>query len=140
MYYAGLRFTNLGLQLRALADNPAQLSLHGYNTRRLRLLGFAIAGLLASVSAMLVAYDIGFDAHGGLTTLLLAIVALIVGGRGTWLGPALGGIAIGIVRAEVVWFLSAKWQDALTFALLAMFLFIRPQGLLGRKARLEAQA
>jgi len=140
MFYCWLRFTNLGLRLRALAENPIQLALHGYNTRRLRLLAFGIAGLLASVSALLVAYDIGFGPHDGLTALLLAIVAVIVGGRDTWLGPVLGAVAVGLLRSEVVWFLSAKWQDAVTFALLALFLFLRPHGLFGRKIRLEATA
>lgn len=140
LFYGWIRFTGLGLQLRALADNSVQLGLHGYNTRRLRLLAFGIAGLLASVCALLVAYDIGFDPHGGLVVLLLAIVAVIIGGRDTWLGPVLGGIALGLVRSEVVWFLSARWQDAVTYVLLALFLFLRPHGLLGRKVRLEARA
>jgi len=140
IYYVGLRFTGLGLKLRALADNPIQLALHGVNTARLRILAFALAGLLASVSAILIAYDIGFDPHGGLTMLLLAIVAAIIGGRDTWLGPALGGIALGLVRSQVVWFLSARWQDAISFSLLALFLFLRPQGILGHQTRTEAQA
>jgi branched-chain amino acid transport system permease protein len=139
-FYGWLRFTNIGLRLRALADNPAQLALHGYNTRRLRLFAFGIAGLLASICSLLVAYDIGFDPHGGLIALLLAIVAVIIGGRATWLGPVLGGIVLGLIRSEVVWFLSARWQDAVTYALLALFLFVRPRGMLGRNLRLEAQA
>jgi branched-chain amino acid transport system permease protein len=140
IFYAWVRLTNLGLRLRALADNPAQLALQGYNIRQVRLLAFAIAGLLASACSLVVAYDIGFDPQGGLVALLLAIVAVIIGGRDTWLGPILGGILLGIIRAEVVWFMSAKWQDAITYALLALFLLVRPGGLLGRGIRLEARA
>jgi len=139
-FYILLRFTNIGLRLRALADNPSQLALHGYNTRHLRFFAFSIAGLLASVSSLLVAYDIGFDPHGGLIALLLAIVAVIIGGRASWLGPVLGGIVLGLIRSEVAWFLSARWQDAATYALLALFLFVRPRGILGRNLRLEAQS
>ena len=138
LFAVWLRLSKQGLQFRALADNPVQLALFGYNIRALRLLALGLSGLLASVAALLTAYDIGFDAHGGLHALLLGIVAVIVGGRGTWFGPLVAGVLLGLIRAFVVWQFSARWQDTATFAVLVAFLFLRPQGLLGRKTRLEA--
>lgn len=135
-----LRFNKLGLQFRALADNPTQLALFGYNTRRLRFLAFGIAGLLAAASSLLVAFDLGFDPHGGLQALLLAIVAVIIGGRESLLGPVLAGFLLGVMRAQIVWHTSARWQDTVTYLLLVLFLFLRPQGIIGKKMRLEAQA
>ena len=140
MFYFWLQFSNLGLQFRALADNPKQLALMGYNTNRLRVLAFGIAGLFAAVASLGTAFDVGFDAHGGLHALLLAIVAVIVGGREAFLGPVLAGFLIGVLRAEVVWFVSAGWQDAATFVVLILFLFVRPGGLVGKRIRLEAHA
>ena len=139
LFYGWLQWSRLGLQFRALADNPKELALRGYNIRRLRRVAFGMSGALCSGSALLVSYDIGFDPHGGLVALLLAIVAVIIGGRESFLGPVLGGVLLGLVRSEVVWFLSARWQEAVTFLLLALFLFIRPNGILGRKGRLEAE-
>jgi branched-chain amino acid transport system permease protein len=139
-FYAWLRFSSLGLQFRALADNPKELALQGYNTQWLRLLAFGVSGLLASIAALLMAYDIGFDPHGGLTALLLAVVAVIVGGRQSFIGPVLGGLLLGVLRSGTLWLLSARWQDAVTFGILALFLFIRPRGIVGRKTRLEAQS
>lgn len=138
-FYMWLRFSNLGLQFRAMADNPIQLALHGYNIRRLRLFAFGMAGFLASISALAVAYDVGFDPHGGLPILLLAIVAMIIGGNTSFLAPVLGGLLLGITRASVVWHLSARWQDAVAFLLLALFLLFRPHGILGQKLRLETE-
>lgn len=139
-FYCWLRLSNLGLQFRALADNPVEFALRGYNVRRLRLVAFSISGVLCSGSALLISYDIGFDPHGGFVALLLAVVAVIIGGRESFMGPVVGGILLGLVRSEVVWFLSARWQEAITFLLLMLFLFIRPNGLFGRKGRLEAEA
>ncbi len=133
-----LNNSHLGLRFRALADNPVQMALFGHNVRMLRLLAFSLSGLLASVAALLSAYDIGFDAHGGLHALLLGVVAVIVGGGGAWFGPLLAGVILGICRALVVWQFSARWQDAATFAFLVAVLFLRPQGLLGRRLRMEA--
>ena len=137
-FYSWLQYTKLGLRFRALADNPIQLALHGFNTDHLRLLAAGMAGLLVGISSLLVANDFGFDPYTGLNALLLAIVATIVGGRHSFFAPILGGILIGVLRAEVVWFLSARWQEAATFFLLVLILFFRPQGLLGTKERLEA--
>jgi branched-chain amino acid transport system permease protein len=140
VFYCWLRFSSLGLQFRALADNPTEFALRGYNVRRLRLMVFGISGIFCSGSALLVSYDIGFDPHGGLVALLLAVVAVIIGGRLSFMGPVVGGILLGLVRSEVVWFLSARWQEAITFLLLALFLFVRPNGIFGRKGRLETEA
>lgn len=134
-----LQFTQLGLQFRAVADNPKEFALRGYNVAKLRLLAFGLAGLMGGVSALLVAYDISFDPNGGLTAVLLAVVAAIIGGQRSFWGPILGGILLGVVRSQVVWVLSARWQEAVTFAILALFLFVRPQGLFGQKMRLEAE-
>jgi branched-subunit amino acid ABC-type transport system permease component len=131
---------NLGLRLRALADNPVQFALFGYNLDRHRLLAFGLAGVFATASSLVTAYDIGFDPHTGLNEVLLAVVAAIIGGRGSFMGAFVGALLLGTLRAQVVWYWSARWEEAATFALLALFLLIRPQGLLGQKYRLEAAA
>ncbi len=134
-----LRHSRLGLQFRALADNPTELALRGYNISRLRLLAFGISGVLVGVISLCDGFDVGFDPYAGMHAFLLAVVAMILGGRNTFLGPVLGGILLGLSRSEVVWFLSANWQEAITFLLLTTFLLLRPYGLAGRKNRLEAE-
>lgn len=138
LYYFWLRYSNLGLQFRALSDNPVEFALRGYNVRGLWLLIFGISGMLCSICSLLVSFDMGFDPQGGFIAVLLAVVAVIIGGRESFMGPVLGGILLGIVRSEVVWFLSARWQDAVTFLLFVLFLLFQPNGILARKGRLEA--
>jgi branched-chain amino acid transport system permease protein len=135
-----LNTTDMGLRLRALADNPAQFALYGFNVDNYRLIAFALAGVLASSSSLITSYDIGFAPNNGLHAVLLAVVSVIIGGRTSFIGPIFGGIIIGIIRAEVVWQFSAQWQEAVTFAFLAFFLLFRPQGLFGLKSRIEETA
>jgi branched-chain amino acid transport system permease protein len=137
-YVVWLRVTGLGLRLRALADNPVEVALRGYNIHHLHLLAFGLSGALGSVAALLSAYDLGFDPNGGLVAVLLAIVAMIIGGRQSFFGPIVGGLILGVARNSVVWYWSAKWQEAVTFLLLAICLLFLPNGILGRKTRLEA--
>ena len=132
--------TDLGLRLRGLAENPSQFALYGHNVDAHRLVAFGFAGLFAASASLLTARDIGFDPHGGLHAVLLAVVAVIIGGRTSFVGPIIGGLLLGVIRAEVVWFASARWQEAITFAVLATFLLVRPQGICGGNTRVEATA
>lgn len=134
-----LRFSDLGLHLRAMSDNATEFALRGFNLHAYRLLVFCLAAVLATAASLLSAYDVGYDPYGGLHMLLLAIVAVIIGGRGSFWGPIVGGLLLGSLRSLVVWNLSARWQDVATFALLALFLYVRPYGICGRPVRLEVE-
>lgn len=135
-----LHWSELGLRLRALADNPWVLSLQGYSIARLRLLVFGLSGALAAFGALLTAFDVGFDPYVGIQALLLAVVATVIGGRGSALGPVVGGVILGLTRSMVVVVASPSWKEGVTFVLLTLFLLIRPAGLLGRETRLEEGA
>jgi len=136
-FFLWLRRSNLGLQFRAMSDNPVLLSLLGRNVRNLRRKVFMVSAGMAGMAALVTAYDVGFDPHGGLQAVLVGVVATIMGGRGSLFGAALAGLLLGILRSQVVWHFSARWEEAATFLILALILFFRPQGLFGRALRLE---
>lgn len=138
IFFGWLQRSRAGLELRALADNPGTLALLGYNTAQLRRVAFGLSGAMAGISALLVASDTGFAAHGGLPALLFGVVATVLGGRHSFAGPVLGGLLLGIVRTSAGWLVSARWQDAVVFALLAAFLLLRPEGITGRRLRADA--
>jgi branched-chain amino acid transport system permease protein len=137
IFFLWLQRSNLGLQFRAMADNQVLLSLQGRNVRYLRRLAFFISAIVAASAAILAAYDTGFDPNVGLNAVLIGMIATIVGGRGSLYGPALAGLLLGMIRAETVWFTSARWEETVSFLLLTIILFFRPHGLFGRKIRLE---
>ena len=112
-------------------------SLLGRNVRRLRRLVFMLSAGMAAIAAVATAHDVGFDPHGGLKAVLIGMAATIIGGRASLTGAAIVGFSLGIIRNEVVWLTSSQWEDAITFLLLALVLFLRPEGLLGTKFRLE---
>jgi len=138
-FFVLLLRTRMGLRFRALAQNPTESALRGIDVSRVRLQAFAVSGLLGGLAAVLYAYDRGYDAYLGFDMVLLAVVAVIIGGRDSFAGPILGAVVLGIVRETIRWTLSARWQDAGSFFLLAMFLVMRPQGLIGRSTRVEEE-
>jgi branched-chain amino acid transport system permease protein len=70
--------------------------------------------------------------------LLLAIVAVIIGGKDSFYGCLVGGMLIGVLRSGTVWFMSARWQETITFLVLAVFLMLCPRGILAKASRMEA--
>jgi branched-chain amino acid transport system permease protein len=131
-----LKFSGFGLKIRAMRDDHILSSVFGTNIYRMRLLLFILSALFAGVGGGLVAYDVGMDPFIGMPMLMNAVVALIIGGIGRFEAPVLGGFIIGILQSLSVWQFSAKWQDAVTFILLVLFLLFRPQGFLGERERI----
>lgn len=134
-FFTFLKFSRFGIKTRAYRDDERLLAVMGINTIRLKRTLFALSSFFAAVGSCLIAYDIGMDPYIGMPILLSSVVALIIGGVGRFEAPVLGGLIIGILQALVVYATSARWQDAVTFLLLIVFLLFRPQGILGEKMR-----
>lgn len=130
-----LKFSKFGIKTRAMRDDNVLCAVFGMNINKMRLVLFMLSGFFAALGGGLVAYDVGMDPYVGMPMLLNAVVALIIGGMGRFEAPIIGGFIIGILQAMAVWTFSSRWQDAVTFTLLILFLLFRPQGLIGEKER-----
>ena len=65
---------------------------------------------------------------------LTAVAALIgAGGLGNPVAAVLGGLLLGVIESLSVAFLSSTYKDAVALVVLLAVLFIRPQGLLGKR-------
>lgn len=134
-FFSFLKFSRFGIQTRAYRDDDTLSAVLGLNTLRMKRILFLLSSLFAGIGSCLIAWDVGMDPYVGMPMLLNAMVALIIGGIGRFEAPVLGGVLIGVLQAMVVYFTSARWQDAVTFSLLIVFLLFRSQGILGEKMR-----
>ena len=132
--------SEVGLNFRAMADNPILLSLMGRNVRLIRIYIFLLSALAAALASTASALDVGFDPYIGMNAVLIGMIVTIIGGRGSFIGAVIAGLLLGIIRSQVAWYSSARWEETVTFIILALILFFRPQGLFGRKLRLEEKA
>ena len=135
LFFLFLKYSHFGIKTRAYRDDPVLSEVMGANTLKLKRTLFMLSSFFAAVASCLIAYDVGMNPYVGMPILLNAVVALIIGGVGRFEAPVLGGLIIGILQSFVVYFASARWQDAVTFSLLIVFLLLRPQGILGEKTR-----
>ena len=130
-----LSFTRFGLETRALSSNDKLFRTLGYSVRRTRTKVFLLSGVFLALASSLTVYDIGLDPHMGMSVLINAMVAMIIGGIGRFSACVLGGLSLGILQSLVVYHFDSNWQNAITFLVLIILLFIRPQGLIGYKKR-----
>ena len=130
-----LQRSNLGIRMRALRDDRELFAILGEKVQKLRFYVFGLSGIFLAIGSILVSYDVGIDPYAGLPMLMNAVVALIIGGIGNFQAPILGGMIIGILQALSVWVFSSRWEDAVTFTLLILFLLFKPNGLLGQRER-----
>lgn len=125
----------LGVKLRALSCDQNLFNVLGYDIRKVRNQAFILSGLLISLASCLTSNDVGMDPNMGMAVLMNAMVAMIVGGLGRYEACIMGGLLLGVLQASVVYFFSSSWQNAVTFVVLLIFLFLRPQGIIGLKNR-----
>lgn len=127
--------TQWGIRFRALSADSVLYETLGYDTSRTRTLVFLMSGAFIAIASCLTVYDIGLDPHMGMNVLINAMVAMIIGGVGRFSTCVIGGITLGILQALTVYQFSSNWQNAVTFVLLLVLLFLRPQGIAGYKQR-----
>jgi neutral amino acid transport system permease protein len=131
-----LRFTGVGKEMRAFADNPALAEVSGINTRRIIDITWAGAGFLAALAGILYAVAIGsFNPNFGVTLLLSLFAATVLGGIGNAYGALIGGLVIGLSQEWSTVLFNARWKPAVGFALLILMLLFMPQGIFGRTKR-----
>lgn len=121
--------SRLGQALRAVADDPVAATLSGIDVRRMVLLAFACAGLLAGVAGLLHAPGPTVSVDDGVVLGLEGIAAALLGGWGSLRGAMVGGLAVGLLQSMAVHVGGAGMYDVAPLALLVVLLAVRPLGL-----------
>lgn len=130
-----LDYSKFGIKIRALSSDENLFEALGYNKQHTFAIVFLISGLFIGLASCVTVYDVGLDPNMGMTVLINAMVAMIIGGNGKFGTCVIGGLLLGSLQSLTVFWFSSNWQNAITFAVLLIFLFIRPQGIAGYKQR-----
>jgi branched-chain amino acid transport system permease protein len=133
----GLRFflakTALGLQILAAASDFSMARMLGVRANRVIAVAFGISGLLAGIVAFVLVAQLGDTTPTlGVYPVLIGFAAVIIGGMGSLVGAALGGFILGAltIALQATLPLSLRpFRDAFLFAIVILFLLLRPQGI-----------
>jgi branched-chain amino acid transport system permease protein len=123
--------TLIGRAMRACSINREAAALQGIPVSRMLALSFALSAALGAIAGILVTPTQFTAFNVGTPFAIAGFIAAIVGGFGRPFGAFLGGIALGLAQALAVFALGSGLKNVAALAVLLVFLFFRPSGILG---------
>lgn len=126
--------TSIGLTMRSITQNTFAARLMGVPVERVLSLAWGFGVLLGGVAAVLAAPTTSVTPDMMNTILIYGFAGAILGGFGSLVGACVGGLLLGVINNFVVAFVSPQLSMTFIFALLLVVLYVRPDGLFGRKS------
>jgi len=128
-----LRYTRLGLIVRAGVENRDMVTALGIDVHRTFTFVFAIGGAAAGLGGALTGVFYGSITPSlGSSLLIFAFIVVIIGGLGSIGGSAVAALIVGLLQQFANYYTAGGVGDLLVVLLLAVVLLTRPSGLMGR--------
>lgn len=128
-----LRYSRLGLAIRALIQNRDATALVGIDVDRVQTIAFALGFGLAALAGALISTVEQISPFMGFPFTIAAFVVIILGGLGNMTGSLVGGVLLGVLETFGVALTAPTYQSILIYGVFIAVLLWRPQGLFGRR-------
>jgi branched-chain amino acid transport system permease protein len=130
-------FTRIGLAMRASAAEREKSSLVGIPVETMLMFGWGLAAAVGFIAAVLIAPGLFLSPPMMVSVVIYALAAATLGGWDSPAGAIVGGLVVGVAEslcATFVGFIGTDLKVGVPFALMAIILLVRPQGLFGTTA------
>ena len=134
--YLLMRYSLLGIRIRAGTRDLETTAALGVNIYKLRALNFGFGCLFAGLAGVLASGILGLTPPMGESLLMPSFVAIIVGGVGSLFGAVVGGLIIGVAAGITTTFYPAA-SEAVIYLIMLLVLVVRPRGLFGEEGLYE---
>lgn len=125
--------TDIGRSIRATSMNKVAALTMGINSDRMFRIAFGIGCGVAGIAGLLFLPYFYCTPTVGHTFSTRAFIIVVLGGMGDINGALLGGVIIGLIETIGSLFVDMATVNMIVFVLFIAFLFLKPNGLLGRK-------
>ncbi|MCL2377495.1 MAG: branched-chain amino acid ABC transporter permease [Defluviitaleaceae bacterium] len=125
--------TKWGLGVRATASNDTVARMMGIPTPLVTMGAWAVAAALGGLSAMMIAPDVQVQVGMMDSIQITALLACVLGGLGTFVGPVFAAYLIALSRNFISFYISSTWADAIVYLLILGVLMLAPNGIFGKK-------
>jgi branched-chain amino acid transport system permease protein len=132
-----LRFTRLGLALRAAAADPESARLAGVRVGRMAALGWGLASAIGAVAGIMVAPLVFLEPNMMVSVLVYGFAGAVLGGLTSPMGAVAGGFLVGIVEnlaATYIPVVGTELKLPIALLMIIAVLVARPSGLFGRRS------
>jgi branched-chain amino acid transport system permease protein len=126
-----LQRTELGMAIRATADNRSGAWYVGINVPRIDHVTFALGSGLAGLAGAAIVLFSPFDPFIGESYLVKSFVVVVLGGLGSFPGALVGGFIVGFLQVFGSFYLPGTTNELLIFFLFVVILYVKPTGLFG---------
>lgn len=126
-----LKYTYIGKQIRAIAQDRMAARLMGINLNRIYMLTFGIGTALVAIAGGLILPVYYVFPSVGVYFVLTAFVVVVLGGMGNMAGALLGGFIIGVTDSLSGYYIDPSLKEVVYFLIFIIVLLIRPSGLMG---------
>ena len=132
-----MRRTRLGLEVRAVTQNPSMAASMGINPDRINMLTFGLGSGIAGVAGVAIGLYAKVTSELGQDYIVQSFMTVVVGGVGNIWGTLLGATLIGTLQKGIEWLNPSNTLAAQTYMILFIILFIqfRPRGIIALKGR-----
>jgi len=122
-----------GKATTSCAESREASMLLGIHVERMAMLSFAMSAMLGALGGTLITPITLMQYQKGVPLAIKGITGAVIGGLGSIWGSMLGGLFIGMVEALSSGFIASYLTDVVVFLILILVLFIKPEGLIGRR-------
>ncbi|PJI92353.1 amino acid/amide ABC transporter membrane protein 1 (HAAT family) [Yoonia maricola] len=135
-----LKRTRLGLEVRAVTQNPGMAASMGINTDRINMLTFGLGSGIAGIAGVAIGLYAQVTSEMGASYIVQSFMTVVVGGVGNVWGTLAGASLIGFLQKGIEWLNPSNTLAAQTYMILFIILFIqfRPKGIVALKGRAAA--
>jgi branched-chain amino acid transport system permease protein len=131
LLYLFLKNTDIGKQIRAIAQNRTAARLMGFKLNRIYMITFGIGSGLVGIAGGLITTVYYVYPTVGVYFVLTAFVVVVLGGMGNMIGAFLGGLIIGIVDSLSGYYIDPSLKETVYYVIFVLVLIFRPSGLMG---------
>ncbi|MGV8986877.1 MAG: urea ABC transporter permease subunit UrtB [Cypionkella sp.] len=132
-----MKRTRLGLEVRAVTQNPSMAASMGINPDRINMLTFGLGSGIAGIAGVAIGLFAKVTSELGTDYIVQSFMTVVVGGVGNIWGALAGATMIGGLQKAIEWLNPSNTLAAQTYMILFIILFIqvRPRGIIALKGR-----
>lgn len=132
-----LNRTRLGLEVRAVTQNPRMASSMGINPDKINMLTFGLGSGIAGIAGVAIGLFGQVTSELGSSYIVQSFMTVVVGGVGNIWGTLAGASMIGSLQKIIEFFNPSNTLAAQTYMIIFIIIFIqfRPKGIIALKGR-----
>ncbi|MDO6480530.1 urea ABC transporter permease subunit UrtB [Shimia thalassica] len=132
-----MKRTRLGLETRAVTQNPRMASSMGINKDKVNMLTFGLGSGIAGIAGVAIGLFAKVTSELGSDYIVQSFMTVVVGGVGNIWGTLAGATMIGFLQKGIEWLNPSNTLAAQTYMIIFIIIFIqfRPRGIVALKGR-----